>query len=159
MANISKRYIRSEQSYAGSSGNAWKKIFRFATLATGAAIDCDMASPVAQGDVVRFGVLPAGLEIHDALAIVSDAFSALTTARVGFAYVDGLDSTEVPQDDDYFHAALATHTAGRTRADHAGVAPLVLPREAYLILTVAGADHAAPGVLDVIVEGILRGNS
>lgn len=158
MANVTKHYIRSEQSYAGAAGNAWKKSYRFETNASGVCVNSDKTGALVQADVVRIGVLPGGIEIHDALAIVSDAFSALTTARAGFAYVDGVDSSEVPQDDDYFHVALATHTAGRTRANNAAVAPVVLPKEAYLILTVAGADHGSAGVLDVIVEGVLRGN-
>ena len=82
------------------------------------------------------------------LAIVSDAFTAATTAKIGFAYVDGVDSTSVPQDDDYFFlAGLATNALVRTRSTNTGVAPITLPKDAYVILTNAGAAHASVGVL------------
>ena len=157
MATVTKKNVRKLQQYAGPQGNAWKDKFNFTTNASGVFVDSDKATAVVQTDVVRIGVLPAGLELHDALAIVSDAFTALTTAKVGFAYVDGVDSADVPQDDDYFFAALATNAQGRTRANNTAVAPVTLPKDAYLILTVAGADHAAAGVLDVIVEGVHKG--
>jgi hypothetical protein len=88
---------------------------------------------------------------------VSDAFTAATTCKLGFAYVDGVDSTAVPQDDDYFSASVATNAAGRYVANNTAVAPVILPKDAYLIITVAGADHASAGVMDVIVEGIWTG--
>jgi len=39
----------------------------------------------------------------------------------------------------------------------ATVAPVVLPKDAYLILTNAGANHSAVGILDVIVTGQVVG--
>lgn len=157
MANVTKNNVRKLQQYAGPQGNAWRDKFNFTTNASGVFVDSDQTTAVVQTNVVRIGILPAGLELHDALAIVSDAFTAVTTAKVGFEYVDGVDSTAVPQDDDYFFAALATNAAGRTRAANTAVAPVTLPKDAYLILTVAGADHASAGVLDLIVEGIHKG--
>jgi hypothetical protein len=94
-----------------------------------------------------------GMRLDDCLAIVSDAFTARQTLKIGFEYVDGVDDTDVPQDDDYFFAALALDAAGRTRANNTGRAPVVLPKDAYLIGTSAGADTPAAGRLDVLVYG------
>ena len=157
MATVTKKYLNYEQSYAGPTGNAWKKVFNFTVNASGISTDTDLATAVQVNDVVRVGVLPAGLEIHDGLAIVSDAFAASTTAKIGFAYVDGVDSATVPQSDTYFFAALATSSAGRTRANNTAVRPLVLPKDAYLVLTRTGAADSAAGVLDLVVEGINKG--
>lgn len=158
MATVTKKGARTARQFGGMPcGNAWSGVYRFATNASGVMTDSDQTTAVAQADVVRLGVLPAGLQLHDALMLVSDAFTALTTCKVGFAYVDGVDSTAVPQDDDYFGAAITTHTLGRYAAANTGVTPVVLPKDAYLILTVAGANHAAAGIMDVIVRGIHTG--
>lgn len=157
MSTVTKNRIRQAAQYSGPSGNKFAKVFRFNVSAAGVCPDSDLATAVQINDVVRIGILQAGLELHDALAVVSDAFAASTTADIGFQYVDGVDSTAVPQDADYFFAALATSSAGRTRATNTGVAPLVLPKDAYLIVTRKGAADSALGIMDVIVEGILNG--
>ena len=159
MATVTKTGAKRAQQFSAPYGNRTALEFSFATNAAGVMEDSDKATAVAQADKVRIGVIPAGFRIHDGLGIVSDAFTALTTAKVGFEYVDGVDDSDVPQDDDYFAAALTTHTAGRYRAANTGVKPVTLPKDAYLILTLAGADHAAAGRLDYIVEGIDKGNS
>lgn len=159
MATVTKKYLSSEQQFGGTPyGNSTTLQFNMTTNASGVVSNGDSASAVAISDVVRLGILPAGARLHDALAIVSDAFAASTTAKIGFAYVDGVDSTSVPQDDDYFFAAgLATNAAGRTRSTNTGVAPVTLPKDAYVILTNAGANHSAAGVLDLLVECVLVG--
>lgn len=157
MATITKKNVRKLQQYAAPQGNAWKDRFTFATNASGVFVDSDVATAVQATDVVRIGVLPAGLELHDALAIVSDAFTATATATIGFAYVDGVDSVAVPQDADYFFAALAYNDVGRTRATNTGVVPVTLPKDAYLTLTNNTAALNAVGIIDVIVEGIHKG--
>lgn len=157
MPNITKKNVRKLQQYAGPQGNAWKDKFNFTTNASGVFADSDVATAVQAADVVRLGVLPAGLELHDALAIVSDAFTATATATIGFAYVDGVDDATVPQDADYFFAALAYNAVGRTRATNTAVAPVTLPKDAYLTLTNNTAALNAVGVIDVIVEGVHKG--
>jgi hypothetical protein len=158
MANVTVKNIKDKsQSTFAAYGNAWAKNFTFQTNASGVFVDSDQTTAVVQTNVVRLGILPAGLELHDALEIVSDAFTAATTADIGFAYVDGVDVTAVPQDADYFDAALDTASTGRTRASNLAVTPIVLPKDAYLILTIAGADHAAAGRLDVLVFGVWTG--
>ena len=157
MATVTKNRIRQAKQYSGPSGNKFAKVFRFNTSASGVCPDSDLSTAVQVNDVVRIGILQAGLELHGALAIVSDAFAASTTADIGFQYVDGVDSTAVPQDADYFFAALATSSASRTFANNTGVAPVVLPKDAYLIVTRKGAADSALGIMDVIVDGILNG--
>jgi len=157
MGTVTKKNVRQQRSHAAPYGNKWVEKYHFETNASGIFVDSDKATAVASADVVRIGIIPAGVELHDALSIVSDAFTALATADVGFAYVDGVDSTSVPQDADYFNAALAINAVGRTRAANTAVAPVILPKDAYLILTIGGASLAAVGILDVIVEGRMVG--
>mgnify|MGYP000264083513 FL=1 len=75
---------------------------------------------------------------------------------MGFEYVDGVDSTTVPQSASYFGAAVTLHTVGRYRNATTN-APVKLPKDAYLILTTAGAANAAVGVADVLIETVLNG--
>lgn len=157
MATVTKKLPRSNQFDGAPYGNATKHHFNLTTNAAGGATDADSAAALANGDIVRLGILPAGFKLIDCLSIVSDAFTASVTAKLGFAYVDGVDSAAVPQDDDYFHAALAINAVGRTRANNTGVGPVTLPKEAYLIATIGGASNASVGVWDAVVEGINTG--
>ena len=77
--------------------------------------------------------------------------SAAVTGSLGFAYADGVDSADVPQDAAYFGAALVLSAAARLRNT---VAKLVtLPKDARLVLTIDGADNAKAGALVAIVHG------
>lgn len=155
MTTITKKRVLTEAGFGGATpyGNALALQYSFETNASGVYANSDSAAAVATGAKVRFGVLPAGMRLDDALAIVSDAFTATTTAKIGFEYVDGVDDSDVPQDDDYFFAALNIAAAGRTKATNTAVRPVVLPKDAYLILTNGVADQAAAGQLDLIVYG------
>lgn len=154
MTTITKKQLASVAQYGGTpDGNTAVLKFDFVTNSAGVYVYSDSAVAVASGTVVRIGILPAGMRLDDALAIVSDAFTASATADIGFAYVDGVDSSDVPQDADYFKAALALDSTGRTRAGNAAVRPVTLPKDAYLTLTIGGANLAAVGVLDVLVYG------
>lgn len=156
---ITKKFQRQETSHAAPFGNAWRQTYTFETNSSGYFLNSDTpGAAVGSGDVVRFGILPAGVRLHDALVIISDAFAASTTYKLGFQYVDGVDSTAVPQDDDYFIVAgTASYSAARTAANNTAVRPVTLPKEAYLILTRAGAADSAAGIMDVIVKGTLVG--
>ena len=156
MATVTKKRLGKAQQFTAPYGNKFAQAFNYTTTAAGVFADSDLATAVQVNDVVRIGLLPAGLELHDALAIVSDAFAASTTADIGFLYADGVDSSAVPQNAAYFHAALATSSTGRTRATAVN-APVRLPKDAYLVVTRKGAADSAVGILDVIVEGILQG--
>jgi hypothetical protein len=154
MATVTKKALGSERINTNTNGNGWVQTYNFTTNASGIFVASDKATAVVQTDVVRIGILPAGVELHDCLSICSDAFSTSVTHKLGFQYVDGVDSTAVPQDDDYFYAALAA-TVGRTAANNTGVRPVALPKDAYLILTVNGssADHASAGIYDFLISG------
>lgn len=156
MSTLNTKGIKNSQ-YAGPSGN--KSVVRgnYTTNASGiAANQSDLATAVQISDVVRIGFLPAGAVLDDALAIVSDAFAASTTADIGFLYADGVDSTAVPQNAAFFFAALATSSTGRTRATAVN-APVKLPKDAYLVLTRKGAADSAAGIADVLVDCVLQG--
>ena len=158
MATVTKKSLRQEVSHSGAFGNCWSQIYTFETNSSGIFVSSDLATAVQIGDVVRFGILPAGVRISDALVIISDAFAATTTYKLGFAYVDGVESTAVPQDDDYFIVAgTASSSAARTPSNNTAVRPLTLPKDAYLILTRAGAADSAAGIMDVVVKGTLVG--
>lgn len=137
-------------------GNQTVHHFTLQTTAAGALVGGDSTAAIGATDKVRLGVLPQGMRLDDALAIISDAFTATITGDVGFEYVDGVDDTAVPQDADYFFNDLAV-TAGRTRANNTAVVPVTLPKDAYLIWTNAVAAHASVGRLDLLIYGVDRG--
>ncbi len=157
MATITKKKILNQSQFGGTPyGNKAVLKYNLTTNSTGAFVDSDTATGIALGDVVRLGVLPAGMNIYDSQVIVSDAFTALVTANLGFAYVDGVDSTAVPQSATYFGSALVLNAVGRLRNATTN-APITLPKDAYLIATTDGAANAAAGVADIFVEGVLTG--
>ena len=159
MATIKKLRYQDDAPFGGVPyGNTTIKSFNLTTKANGAAVNSDSASAIGDGDSVVLGLLPAGMVLQDAIATVSDAFTALTVGKLGFAYADGVDSTEVPQDDDYFFAAatLTLHTAGTYRKVVA-TAPVRLPKDANLVLISSGAAHASVGVADFRIVGVLGG--
>lgn len=156
MATITKKRLAERQIGGVPYGNVSSLIFSLVTNATGAALDSDSAAAIGNGDKVIIGRLPAGFNLQDATFVVSDAFTALVTADIGFEYVDGVDSVAVPQDADYFGNDVTLHTAGRYR-QATTVRPVTLPKDAYLTVVTAGAANAAVGVLDVIVQGELVG--
>lgn len=159
MGTIKKNYIDTEQQFGGVPyGNTTSLEFKFETNAIGALADSDTATAIQVDDVVQIGVLPAGMRILDAQTIISNIFQAATTATIGFAYVDGVDDADVPEDADYFVSALDTATAGRARIANTASAPIELPKDAYLTVTSAGAAHDEAGLMTVVVEGILRGD-
>lgn len=157
MPTITKKKVLSQLQFGGTPyGNKAVLAFNLTTNAVGAFTDSDTATGIALGDKVRLGVLPAGFKMTDSQVIVSDAFTAALTVSIGFEYVDGVDSTAVPQSVNYLGAGVALSSAARVRNVTAN-APVTLPKDAYLILTTAGAANAVVGVADVLVEGILNG--
>ena len=155
MTTVTTKGIKNSQ-FTYPAGNKTVIKGNFTTNASGVAANSDLATAVQVNDVVRIGFLPSGTELHDAQAIVSDAFAATTTADIGFLYADGVDSTAVPQDSAYFFSALATSATGRTRSTVAK-APVRLPKDAFLVLTRKGAADSAVGIVDVLVDAVLQG--
>lgn len=158
MATIKKAGVGASQ-FGGFTpyGNLTTLRATLLTNAIGAAIGADSNAAIASGDVVILDKLPAGLVLEDAQIIVSTPMTAAVTGSLGFIYVDGVDSSVVPQDAAYFGTGLVLNAAGRLRSASTK-APVKLPKEAYLVLTTAGAANAKASRLDVIVHGERLGN-
>lgn len=153
MATITKKFLGNEKQHTTApTGISSTLHYSVATNSSGAVIGSDVATGVASGDVVRVGILPAGMRLDDAKTLVTTGWTGTVTGKVGFAYVDGVDSTAVPQDDDYFGSALAIATPGRYAANNTGVRPVVLPKDAYLILTTGVAANAKASQTDILVN-------
>lgn len=159
MSTVTKKAIRNDPFFTSDGcGNKSVAVYTLEVNASGVLVNSDLATALQIGDVVRIGVLPAGFKMIDALFIASDAFTALVTADIGFAYVDGVDSTVVPQDADYFGSAIALNTQGRSTTGDGAVKPETLPKDAYVTLTMAGAACAAAGRVDVVIYGVHTGS-
>jgi len=156
MTAYKKDYVDTERKYSGPSGNASRMLFSMGTVA-GVVSDSDATAALGSGDTVKLGILPAGMTLTGGMGAVSDAFTASSTAAIGFAYCDGVDVAAVPQDADYFFAALALDAQSRTAANNLAVNPVTLPKDAYLVLTHSAHTQDTTGRLNVIVDGILTG--
>lgn len=137
-------------------GNATTLGYNVKTNAAGVVDGGDSADAPKDGDVIDMGFLPEGWCLADAQVFVTEGMTATMTGSLGFAYADGIDDTDVPQDAEYFVKAGADlATAGRLRAD--GSKLVVLPKPARLILTLAGATNAKESDITVTVSGELTG--
>ena len=134
-------------------GNLTGLRYTLATDSTGAVSNSDSATAVASGDTVKIGIIPAGFTLIDLLATITTAWSASVTAKIGFAYVDGEDSTDVPQDDDFFVAAGQSLASAAIVRKTATTAPVTLPKDAWLILTTGGAANAKASLVNFVVIG------
>lgn len=158
MATITlKRDMNAAQFGGPAYGNLSALPFQLKTNASGIAIGGDAAAAIGNGDVVRLGTLPAGASLIDFTAYVSTTFSATTTCKIGFAYVDAVDDALVPQNDAYFVGAGQALSSLAVVRKTATTAPLRLPKDAYLILTNAGAAQAKAAQLDAFVFAELGG--
>lgn len=139
---------------AAQYGNATAYSGTLITGATGAVTNAFSNVPVTLGigDEVAIALLPAGLRLDDAQLIVSTAMTTATTGSLGFKYVDGVNDANVPEDAAYFGASLSLAAAARVRATGTK-APVVLPKDAFLTLTTAGAANVKASRIDAIVTG------
>lgn len=135
-----------------SCGNITSYRATLATDAAGVPLNSNSTAALAIGTIVVLNVLPAGMLLEDAQIIVSNAMTASTTGSLGFLYSDGVNSAEVPQDAAYFGSGIALSTVARLRCT-AAKAPVTLPKDANLVLTIAGAASDEASRLDVIVHG------
>lgn len=122
------------------------------TGSTGASTSANTTAAIGLGDKVYLQTLPAGMLLEDAQVIVSTAMTAAVTGSLGFEYIDGVDDADVPQDAAYFGAGLVLNATGRLRCATSKV-PVTLAKEAYLVLTTAGAANAKASRVDFIVHG------
>ena len=137
-------------------GNLNALHFILKTGANGGALEADSNAPLAVGDKVRMGVIPAGSTLVDAMAVVSTGLTATVKGDLGFEYVDGVDVAKTPQDSAYFGAALDLAAAARLR-NTSTKAPVTLPKDAYLVLTTSGAANAKAARVDVVLQVISTG--
>lgn len=152
-----KNFFEPQWGGVAIEGNVTSYRFPLDTDANGAAKNANSAAALAIGDVVDLGALPGGMVLEDSQVIVTTALTAAVTASLGFAYADGVDHPDVPQDAAYFGAGIALSAAARIRNS---VAKLVtLPKDARLILTIAGAANAKAGALVAIVHGERQGRA
>lgn len=157
MATYTKKLLSNPPRTTGSPyGDVVALPFNLTTNSSGVVANSDNTSALQAADIVRLGILPAGLRLLDSQSVVSDAFSATTTMDLGFTYVDGVDSTAVPQDADYFASAVALSSAAIARKATT-TAPVTLPKDAWLVLTNNTAAQAVVGVLDITIIGQLIG--
>ena len=157
MAKITRK-TASQPQYGGFApyGNTTSLYYQVATSAAGAVIESDSTAAVASGDVIDLGPIPAGMRLDDVLITVSTGMSASVTGKLGFAYADGVDRADVPQNDAYFGTGYALSAAAILRKT-ATTAPIRLPKEARLILTTGGAANAKASQIDVRIAGELTG--
>lgn len=137
-------------------GNLTSLKFKLATGASGKLLNANSASTIASGDVVNLGVLPAGMTLEAVELIVKTPMTALSTASIGFKYVDGVNSAELSESAMYFMNAQAVSAGARVR--FAGQKLDVLPKAAYLTWTQGGAENVIPSESYVIVSGELTGD-
>lgn len=158
MATITKLGIPDPSNQLGAAPYGNLTAFRYVlkTVASGAVEGGDSTTAVASGDTVKIGLLPAGFRLIDSEIVVKTGLTATITAKVGFAYADGVDSTAVPQDDDFFSTGITVATAGRYR-NATSNASVTLPKEAWLTLTTAVAANAKASELEIIVFAINEG--
>lgn len=157
MATITRNSAYSKQ-FGGVSpfGNVTALYYQLVTNSSGAAVDSNSTAPIASGDVVVLGSIPAGMRLDDVLITVSTALSASVTGKLGFIYADGVNSAKVPQNDAFFGTGYALSSAAVLRKT-ATTAPVVLPKEALLVLTTGGAANAKASQIDVRIAGELTG--
>ena len=137
-------------------GNTTTLGYALKTNATGVVIGGDSATAPKAADVIDLGGLPEGWCLTDAQVFVTTGMTAPVTGSLGFAYADGVDDAGVPQDAAYFIKAGADlATAGRLRAN--GSKLVTLPKDARLILTLAGTTNTKASDITVMVSGELTG--
>ena len=131
MAKI-KAYKGADNQFGGFSpfGNVTALSYAYATNATGVVIGSNATAPVAIGDIIYVGTAPQGFVFHNIYG---------TIAKVGFEYVDGADSTELPQNVDIKTALLVP-----------------LPKDAHIYVT-AGAAASSAAKYRFALVGELKG--
>jgi hypothetical protein len=118
----------------------------------------NQATALQIGDVVNVAVIPAGTRIVDFVATVSAAFTALTTCSIGYADCVPTDPAAVVANPTYFAAAGAVLNAVGVLRKTTTNAPVVLARDVFVTVTLAGAAQAATSRLDIDIYGQIVGH-
>lgn len=153
MANVmATEATHARHTVLASSGNLSRLQLPMETNANGVLIGSSKKTALAIGDIVRLLRMPKGTLIGLGTDIpISDAFTAGTTIQVGFEYADGVNDADFPQDAAFFHAAGSTAAVARLNTTPVRK-PRILPKDAWVIATIAGANHAAAGRLDILLD-------
>lgn len=153
MANVKLKGIGYNQ-FGGvkPEGNITSYRARLDTAANGAAVNSNSTVALAVTDKVYLNTLPVGMLLENGVVIVSTAMSAGVTGSLGFEYADGVDNAVVPQDAAYFGTGIVLSAAARI-ANASSKALVTLPKEAFLILTLAGAANAKASRIDFVIHG------
>lgn len=150
MATITKKHTRTRQFGSAPYGNLTALFYQLESNAAGAVIPSDVATAAQIADVIDLGEIPANARLVDSFIRVSNAFTALATASLGFKASDGVSDATVPDDAAYFGAAIAINAAGTYRNSTSKA--IVAPRKnSRLILTLAGAALAEVGLADIVL--------
>lgn len=156
MAKITRKTASLRQFGNVPYGNLTALTYQVVTNASGAVLESDSTAAIASGDVIDLGPLPAGMRMDDVLITISTPMSASVTGKLGFIYADGVDDAKVPQNDAYFGTGYALSAAALLRKT-ATTAPVVLAKEARLVLTTGGAANAKASQIDIRIAGELTG--
>lgn len=142
---------------AGPYGTLTSLHYEFETNASGVVVGADDATALQATEDVVLGVIPKGAKIVDVMCVVSNTFSDTSTFDLGFEYVDGVDVTATAEDPDFFVDAGDYHNAVGVIRKTTGTAPIVLPKDAYLVLLNNTAAQAEAGKMDIFIICELMG--
>jgi hypothetical protein len=158
MATIKKDWIDQNRHFGGVPyGNLSSFKYRLTLNASGVVENSNDDTALAIADVVQMGRISAGTTLEDWQLIISDAFKAASACKIGFAYVDGVDDADVPEDDDYFFATATDLTSIAVLRKVVGNLPIVLPKDAYIIWTHEGALADEASECELVISGELMG--
>lgn len=107
------------------------------------------AAGAASGDTITFsgdqlGKIPNGAILLDSQLLIPGSTTSLT-ASVGYQSTDGDTSTTNATNTTFFNSATAVATAGRYAPTSLN-APVVLPKDAWPIVTIGGASLPATAI-------------
>jgi len=157
MATITNISPAASQNLQGATAFGNLAVLRYSvqTNAIGALVNSDSREPLQTDDVLRLGIIPAGFRIFDVMIIVNEVMTG-GDAKVGFAYCDGVDVAETPQNSGIFGDPLATDSYGKYRVG-GSVKSFVLPKNAFLTLTV-GNDNDRKSWIEIFLYAIVEGS-
>lgn len=156
MAQVTKKQTHRNALGSTPWGNVSTLLFVLETNAMGAALDASSNAPLAEGDVVVLGQIPAGFRVVDSAVIVSVGMTDTITGDLGFVYSDGVDSAATPQDAAYFGVNLDLAEAARLR-NESSKASVLLPKDADLTLKINVASNEQVSKIEVLVFAIAEG--
>ena len=130
-------------------GNASVRKFNLLCV-SGVPQNTDSAVALAADAVVALGILKAGTTVKNAWAVLKTASGEVTTADVGFEYVDGESGTPAADQDAWFDGLDLDGSAAQI-AKTTPVSELTFPRDVYVTLKNLGNAQASGLDLDIFL--------